>query len=169
MCVCVCVCVCVTLAALCVLSLTQGSVCSYLYVCDFGCSVHSCLTLCDPMDCQAPLSIGFPRREDWSRLPFPSPRSSFTWVEINKFSDIFATASLDRVFLFGFQPYPVGKEKHSTFFTPWIEALKGISASKTRLQPGRASLPLQFQGGRSIFLFLLTSSLSSNLSLPSDN
>ena len=146
------------------LSLTQGSVCSYLYVCDFGCSVHSCLTLCDPMDCQAPLSTGFPRREDWSRLPFPSPRSSFTWVEISKFSDIFATASLDRVFLFGFQPYPVGKEKHSTFFTPWIEALKGISASKTRLQPGRASLRLQFQGGRSIFLFLLTSSLSSNLS-----
>ena len=23
--------------------------------------------------CQAPLSIGFPRQEYWSRLPFPSP------------------------------------------------------------------------------------------------
>ena len=24
--------------------------------------------------CQAPLSLGFPRQEYWSRLPFPSPR-----------------------------------------------------------------------------------------------
>ena len=35
-----------------------------------------CLTLCDPMDyiaCQAPLSMEFPRQEDWSGLPFPSP------------------------------------------------------------------------------------------------
>ena len=34
-----------------------------------------CPTLCDPMDyvaCQAPLSMGFPRQEHWSRLPFPS-------------------------------------------------------------------------------------------------
>ena len=23
--------------------------------------------------CQAPLSMGFPRQEDWSGLPFPSP------------------------------------------------------------------------------------------------
>ena len=31
-------------------------------------------TLCNPMDCsrQAPLSMGFPRQEHWSRLPFPS-------------------------------------------------------------------------------------------------
>ena len=30
---------------------------------------------CDPMDCspQAPLSLGFPRQEYWSGLPFPSP------------------------------------------------------------------------------------------------
>ena len=37
---------------------------------------QSCLTLCDPMDytaCKAPLSIGFPRQEYWSGLPFPSP------------------------------------------------------------------------------------------------
>ena len=26
--------------------------------------------------CQAPLSLGFPRQEYWSRLPFPSPRDS---------------------------------------------------------------------------------------------
>ena len=35
----------------------------------------SCLT-CDPMDCSLPcstLSMGFPRREHWSGLPFPSP------------------------------------------------------------------------------------------------
>ena len=34
-----------------------------------------CLTLCDPMDCSSPalLSVGFPRQEYWSGLPFPSP------------------------------------------------------------------------------------------------
>ena len=40
------------------------------------CSVaRLCLTLWDPTDCipQAPLSMGFPRQEHWSRLPFPSP------------------------------------------------------------------------------------------------
>ena len=39
-------------------------------------SLQSCLTLCDPMDSspQAPLSTGFSRQEDWSRLPFPSPK-----------------------------------------------------------------------------------------------
>ena len=33
------------------------------------------LTLCDPMDCSLPalLSVGFPRQEYWSGLPFPSP------------------------------------------------------------------------------------------------
>ena len=35
----------------------------------------SCLTLRNPVDCscQAPLSMGFPRQEDCSGLPFPSP------------------------------------------------------------------------------------------------
>ena len=35
---------------------------------------QSCLTLCDPMDCQAPLSMEFSRQEYWSGLSFPSPR-----------------------------------------------------------------------------------------------
>ena len=37
---------------------------------------QSCPTLCNPMDCvahQAPLSMGFPRQEYWSGLPFLSP------------------------------------------------------------------------------------------------
>ena len=36
---------------------------------------QSCLTLCDPMYCnhQGPLSMGFPRQEYRSGLPFPSP------------------------------------------------------------------------------------------------
>ena len=41
-----------------------------------GLVTKSCLTLCDSMDyiaCQAPLSMGFPRQEYWSRLPFLSP------------------------------------------------------------------------------------------------
>ena len=34
-----------------------------------------CLTLATPwtVACQAPLSMGFPRQEYWSGLPFPSP------------------------------------------------------------------------------------------------
>ena len=34
-----------------------------------------CLTLCDPVDHSllAPLSLGFPRQEYWSGLPFPFP------------------------------------------------------------------------------------------------
>ena len=34
-----------------------------------------CQTLVIPwtVDCQAPLSMGFPRQEYWSGLPFPSP------------------------------------------------------------------------------------------------
>ena len=41
------------------------------------CSVKSCLT-CDLMDCSPPvhvalLSMGFPRQEYWSELPFPTP------------------------------------------------------------------------------------------------
>ena len=36
---------------------------------------QSCLTLWDPQIVarQVPLSMGFPRQEYWSRLPFPSP------------------------------------------------------------------------------------------------
>ena len=36
---------------------------------------QSCLTLCDPttVPLQVPLSMGFPRQEYWSELPFPSP------------------------------------------------------------------------------------------------
>ena len=38
-------------------------------------SLQLCPTLCNPwtVACQAPLSVGFPRQEYWSRLPFPSP------------------------------------------------------------------------------------------------
>ena len=34
-----------------------------------------CLTIVTPwtVACQAPLSMGFSRQEDWSGLPFPSP------------------------------------------------------------------------------------------------
>ena len=37
-------------------------------------SLQSCLTLCDPIDCSPPgsRSLGFPRQEHWSGLPFPS-------------------------------------------------------------------------------------------------
>ena len=34
---------------------------------------QSCSTLCSPRACQAPLSKEFPRKEYWSRLPFPPP------------------------------------------------------------------------------------------------
>ena len=34
---------------------------------------ESCQTLCDPVDYQAPPSMGFSWQEYWSELPFPSP------------------------------------------------------------------------------------------------
>ena len=37
----------------------------------FSCSVIT--TPCDPMDYSPPGSVGFPRREYWSGLPFPTP------------------------------------------------------------------------------------------------
>jgi len=38
-------------------------------------SLQSCPTLCDPIDGSPPgfPSLGFPRQEHWSGLPFPSP------------------------------------------------------------------------------------------------
>ena len=40
-----------------------------------GLVAKSCLTFVTPwtVACQAPLSMGFPRQEYWSGLPFPSP------------------------------------------------------------------------------------------------
>ena len=35
--------------------------------------LQSCLTFCDPLDCQASLSIGFSKQEYWSGLPCPPP------------------------------------------------------------------------------------------------
>ena len=51
---------------------------SYLRgITSFGRGLHakSCLTLATPriVSHQAPLSLGFPRQEYWSMLPFPSP------------------------------------------------------------------------------------------------
>ena len=48
----------------------------YISDCMHAKPLLSCMTLCDPMDCiacQAPLSMGFSRREYWSRLPCPPP------------------------------------------------------------------------------------------------
>ena len=38
-------------------------------------SLQLCPTLCNPwtIACQVPLSMGFPRQEYWSGLPFPTP------------------------------------------------------------------------------------------------
>ena len=52
------------------INLRLEGVCVCVWVC-----VLSCVWLRNPMDlaCQAPLSMGFSRREDWSGLPFPPP------------------------------------------------------------------------------------------------
>ena len=44
----------------------------YIYTPQFP---RPCLTLLGPhtVACQAPLSMRFPRQEDWNGLPFPSP------------------------------------------------------------------------------------------------
>ena len=35
--------------------------------------LQSCLIICDPVDCQAPLSMGILQQEYWSGLPCPPP------------------------------------------------------------------------------------------------
>ena len=47
----------------------------FLYEVDFTVHAQSYPTLCNPMDYSpmAPLSMGFPRQEYWSGLPFPPP------------------------------------------------------------------------------------------------
>ena len=44
-------------------------------MCCAGCVTQPCPTPYDPMNCSppVPLSMGFPRQESWSGLPFPSP------------------------------------------------------------------------------------------------
>ena len=51
------------------------SVCVCVCVCKSACAcVQSCLALCNPINYspQVPLSMGFPRQEFWSGLPFPT-------------------------------------------------------------------------------------------------
>ena len=38
-----------------------------------GLVAQSCMPLCNPKDSPVPLSMGLPRQEYWSGLPFPSP------------------------------------------------------------------------------------------------
>ena len=47
----------------------------FIYFCYCSLVIKSCLTLYNTwtVACQAPLSMGFPRQEYWSGLPFPSP------------------------------------------------------------------------------------------------
>ena len=58
-----------------------------------ACSVTTlCPTLYDPMDCspKAPLSMGFPRQEYWSGLPFPLPCDNTKIIEGDLFLEILA-------------------------------------------------------------------------------
>ena len=47
-----------------------------------GLIAKNCLTLASlwTVACQSPLSMGFPRQEHWSRLPFPSPGDFLHWT-----------------------------------------------------------------------------------------
>ena len=52
-----------------------GALISRLPECFAGVQLLSRVRLCNPRDgsCQAPLSVEFSRREQWSGVPFPSP------------------------------------------------------------------------------------------------
>ena len=64
------VCICVLY-----ISFFQNHLKVFLYGSGGGVVAKSCLTLVTPWTVarQAPLSVGFPREEHWSGLPFPSP------------------------------------------------------------------------------------------------
>ena len=60
---------------------SEGKNWGYLSLQSLGSVTTSCWTLCDPIDCN-PLGSsvhGFPRREQWSGLLFPSPEA-IPWV-----------------------------------------------------------------------------------------
>ena len=42
-------------------------------MCALVTNLHLTLRITQTVTCQAPLSMGFPRQEYWSGLPFPSP------------------------------------------------------------------------------------------------
>ena len=48
---------------------------------------QSCLTLCNPMDCQAPPSMGFSRQEYWSGLQGINSRITEAEEQINDLED----------------------------------------------------------------------------------
>ena len=54
---------------------------------------QSCLTLCNPMDCSTPgsSSLGFPKQEYWSRLPFSFSRGS-SWPSDRALASCFSYA-----------------------------------------------------------------------------
>ena len=54
---------------------THTYVCVCVYAYTHACVVSSVRLFTDPrtVACQAPLWMGFPRQEYWSRLPFPTP------------------------------------------------------------------------------------------------
>ena len=70
---------------------------------------QSCLTLCDPVGCQTPLSMGFSRQEYWSGLPFLPPRD-LPNLGIEPMSPALQADSLP----LSHQGSPVGREHHRT-------------------------------------------------------
>ena len=59
--------------------------------------VRTCVRLCWTVGCQAPLSMGFPRQEHWSGLPFPSPGKDYVCGEHIEHSRIWKKFSITRI------------------------------------------------------------------------
>ena len=80
-------------------------------------------TLCDPwtVACQAPLSMGFPRQESWSGLPFPSP-GVLPYPRIESTSPILA----GRFFFFFFYHWAI-MEAPEVLWTPSIKVFMEAS------------------------------------------
>ena len=69
--------------------------------------------------CQASLSIGFPRQEYWSRLPFPSP-ADLPNPEIEPVSLVSSTFQADSLPTGEANMYAkIGKYAVSSYFYPW--------------------------------------------------
>ena len=45
----------------------------YITICVYVLVTQLCLTLCNPMNCSPPGSMGFSKQEYWTGLPCPSP------------------------------------------------------------------------------------------------
>ena len=82
--------------------------------------------------CQAPLSMGFPRRDYWSELPFPS---SYSHAYFLLYFPLLLFQEGSQIFVFSYLGLMVERERAGVTWQPSLKA-SGIRYSKSSLFEG---------------------------------